>query len=260
MNAGEAPKSALVLSAGGMFGAYQAGAWAFLRDRFRPDIVIGASAGALNAWAIAGGAGPEELASLWRDERTCQFFRTRFPVRPWAGLFDVRPLEMRIRELWEAYRPQTSVGVVAVELPRLRPRLFRDGEIGWRHLAASCAVPVGYPPVRIAGMLYSDGGLLGALPLWAATQVGARQVIAINALPEMPSVVVRGFVRSVRALSRHVSDVQDSGDTTVIRPNGALGRLREAMYWQKENIERWIEQGFRDAARVTGAVSAGESH
>ncbi|MBM3775954.1 MAG: hypothetical protein FJW37_12460 [Acidobacteria bacterium] len=57
----ESMAAALVLSAGGMFGAYQAGAWRALEGRFRPDLVVGASVGALNGWAIAGGCAPEEL-------------------------------------------------------------------------------------------------------------------------------------------------------------------------------------------------------
>src|ERR1035438_5321759 len=55
---------ALVLSAGGMFGAYQAGAWNVLSRRFQPDLVVGASVGALNGWAIAGGCSPAELLDM----------------------------------------------------------------------------------------------------------------------------------------------------------------------------------------------------
>src|SRR5579862_9012522 len=54
-----AVKTALVLSAGGMFGAYQAGAWRELSASFRPDLVVGTSAGSLNGWSIAGGCPPE---------------------------------------------------------------------------------------------------------------------------------------------------------------------------------------------------------
>ena len=46
-----------------MFAAYQAGVWKAVSSAFRPDIVIGASAGALNGWAIAGGCEPDELAA-----------------------------------------------------------------------------------------------------------------------------------------------------------------------------------------------------
>jgi len=47
--------TALVLSAGGMFAAWEAGVWNVLHKRVRPDMIVGASAGAWNAWVLAGG-------------------------------------------------------------------------------------------------------------------------------------------------------------------------------------------------------------
>jgi predicted acylesterase/phospholipase RssA len=79
-----------------MFAAYQAGAWKVLAARLRPDVVIGASAGALNAWAIAGGAGPEELAAAWLDEAVAEMSRLRLPPRPGRCLFCERELHQRI--------------------------------------------------------------------------------------------------------------------------------------------------------------------
>lgn len=238
-------KTALVLSAGGMFGAYQAGVWKALAAWFHPDVVVGASVGALNGWAIAGGARPEELIREWLDPdlRACARFRPA-----WRGLLDARPLEARIRRLWSAFRPQTEIGVVAVDLLGLRPRLFRDQEIGWRHLMASCAVPSGYPQVRIDGRLYSDGGLLGALPLWAAAEMGASRVIAVNALPEMPSVAVRTVVRAIRAVGFSPAAPQNL-EVLTIAPRRPLGPLRQAIFWNREAVERWIEQGKRDVQR-----------
>jgi NTE family protein len=47
---------ALVFSAGGSFCAYQAGVWQALEEHgWRPQIVVGVSAGALNAVAVARG-------------------------------------------------------------------------------------------------------------------------------------------------------------------------------------------------------------
>ena len=64
-------KTALVLSGGGMFGAWQAGAWRALAGRFAPDLIVGASVGSLNGYAIAGGATPDELAEFWLRPRGC---------------------------------------------------------------------------------------------------------------------------------------------------------------------------------------------
>ncbi len=84
---------ALVLSAGGMFGAYQAGAWNVLSNRLQPDLVVGTSVGALNGWAIAGGCSAEELSAMWRNPATGETMRLHFPFVPWNGLIDPAALD-----------------------------------------------------------------------------------------------------------------------------------------------------------------------
>ena len=107
-------KTALVLSAGGMFAAYQAGVWKAIAGAFRPDMIIGASAGALNGWAIAGGCPPEELAASWTDPDTANWLRFRAPG------FDAR-----VRELFAKYSPRVPFGVVVVEAASMRSRLIQ---------------------------------------------------------------------------------------------------------------------------------------
>jgi NTE family protein len=242
--------TALVLSAGGMFGAYQAGAWKGLAGRLRPDIVIGASVGALNAWAIAGEAAPEELIESWLEPECASLAGLRLQL-PWRGCFDSRPLHARIERLWAGYRPRTPVAVVATEIPALRPRLFRDQAITWRHLAASCAVLLGYEQIRIEGKTYTDGGLLGALPLWAAAQLGATRVVAIDALPAMPSRPVRAFVKAVQAVAPKQAIRGRPVEVRKVAPPGPLGSLRQAVFWDRDAVERWIARGEADARRLS---------
>ncbi len=245
-------KSALVLSAGGMFGAYQAGAWKTLARRFRPDLVVGASAGALNAWAIAGGASPDDLRRVWLDTECGSFAAFRLLQPPWRGVFDSGPLQARIRRLWEAYRPQVEVGIVATEVPRLRPRLFRGAEIDWRHLAAAAAVPFAYRPVRIDGRYYVDGGLLGPLPLWAAVRMGATRIVAVNVLAHPPSRLAGLAVRAFRALTPRQPRIPPGVEISTIQPERSLGTLREVVFWNRETAERWIALGEEAAVRVFG--------
>src|SRR5690242_4926817 len=112
-----------------MFGAYQAGAWKALARRFRPDVVIGASVGALNAWAIAGGADPSDLIAHWLGGANARLAGLRLSRQPWRSLLDAGPLEERIAALWKGYQPRVEIGIVAVELRTLRPRLFRNTDI-----------------------------------------------------------------------------------------------------------------------------------
>src|SRR5436309_7857523 len=84
-------RTALVLSGGGMFGAYQAGAWKALSRELAPDIVVGASVGALNGWYIAAGASGDELERRWLDPVSGDLMKYR--RWPWGGVFDPGPLE-----------------------------------------------------------------------------------------------------------------------------------------------------------------------
>src|SRR5581483_391650 len=149
--------TALVLSAGGMFGAYQAGAWKALAPVFTPDLVVGTSAGSLNGWAIAGGCPPQDLIDIWLDPRMEKMMRVRWRWSSWQGLWDPEPLETAARELFERYHPRIPYVLTVTHVPWMRARMVRGEQVTWRHLAASCAVPSGFPPVNIEGKRYVDG-------------------------------------------------------------------------------------------------------
>jgi predicted acylesterase/phospholipase RssA len=247
-----AVKTALVLSAGAMFGAYQAGAWREISTSFQPDLVVGTSAGALNGWLIAGGCPPEELIRFWTDPSTAMFLRLRPPLERWRGLFDGRSFLKAVQELYGRYRLRVPFGVVVTDLARLRPRLFQSEEVTWQHLAAACAIPLALPAQRIGGRVYVDGGLLGVLPLWAATAMGASRAVAVNALPFLPSRVLRagaGVVRSVSPRGPSVSGLE----VVSIAPAGGLGTLSKAWRWNRDTVLRWIERGAADARRAMAA-------
>jgi predicted acylesterase/phospholipase RssA len=141
-------------------------------------------------------------------------------------------------------RPRISLAIVATDLFGLRPSVFRDGEITWRHLAASCAVFGLLPQYRLDGRRHSDGGLLGALPVWAARQLGATRIVGIHLLPR-PPVALRVTRSLLRALARFAPAIE--GVATMIAPAHPLGRLRDTAVWSPENARRWIELGRRDA-------------
>jgi NTE family protein len=244
-------KTALVLSAGGMFGAYHAGAWKALAGRIRPDVVVGASVGALNAWMIAGGAAPADLIAHWLGPANASLASLRLSRRPWRCILDPGPLEDRIEALWKGYRPRIEIGIVAVELRSLRARLFQNDDITPRHLAASCAVLTCYPQVRLGTRLYTDGGLLGSLPLWAAAEMGANRIVAVNALPQLPSRVVRAAVRAIRALAPPAAPAPAGAEIRIIAPSRPLGTLRHAMFWNDAAVKRAIELGEADAEKAT---------
>ena len=247
-------KSALVLSAGGMYGAYQAGAWRTLVDVFRPDLVVGASIGSVNGWAIAGGCSPQYLIDCWLNLDRAARYRWQRPKHWTGGILDSTPLLRTIEEMHSAFQPKTEFAMVATDLLKLRPRIFRGEEISWRHLAASTAIVGIFEQVRIDGTLYSDGGLLSALPVWAAVELGATRILAVNALPEAPGQVARMFVSAMKLLSKFKPALPESVELLTVTPQRLLGSPLESIYWKRENAERWIEQGTKDAKSVLTAL------
>jgi NTE family protein len=223
---------ALVLSGGGLFGAWQAGAWAALAPSFQPDLIVGASVGSLNGYAIACGATPQMLRDLWLQEDVASLHR----------------LEASLRILTSGRNPEVDYAVLVTDLLRLKPKVYRGKEVTWRHLAASCAVPLVFAPVRIDGRAYVDGGLLNPLPVYAAVDLGATEIIGLQALPEIPSHVLKPFVYGFRAVFGHNPSLPGGVRLTVLEPSRPLGSLRDALRWKHANIERWLEQGRQDAA------------
>ena len=225
---------ALVLSGGGLFGAWQAGAWSVLKDYVTPDLVVGASVGSLNGYVIASGATPDELAAMWLDPAFARF----------------QDLPSNIRRMMARYTPRTPFAITATELPRMKPRIFRDSEITWQHLAASCALPLALPQVRIGTQWYSDGGLLGALPSWAAAEAGAKHILGLQALPQPTSWWLGQATRAFRAVAGHNPPVPPGIKVLEIHPKQRLGSVRDTVQWKRANIERWLAQGAEDARRV----------
>lgn len=241
--------NAVLFSAGGMFGAWQAGAWEVLESVYRPDLVIGASIGSLNGWMVAAGCPASEMVSRWLDARDFTRLRWRFPPTPAGGCLDPRSLEELARVLHATYQPSRPVGIVCTEARRLRHRLFRDDEITWRHLAASCAVPLILPAYELPdGERYWDGGFLSPVPLWAAAEMGATRVVAVQVLPPAPWQLRLG-AGILRRVTPRPPGAPQGLDVIRIAPPRVLGSLRDAICWRRDNIERWLDQG-REAASV----------
>jgi predicted acylesterase/phospholipase RssA len=215
-----------------MFGAWQAGAWRALASRFKPDLVVGASVGSLNGYAIAAGWSAADLCEWWLRPGTLSFQNLPRIVH---GLIDARPLEI-------------EYAVTLVDLLRMKPRTVSGPAILPDHLLASCAVPLAASPRRIDSRWYVDGGLLNPLPVWAAVELGATRIIALNALPEIPSVLLRPFVKGFRACFGHHPPLPAGVELRTLIPRRRLGSMHDALHWKQENIARWIEQGARDAA------------
>jgi len=271
-------KLALVLSGGGLFGAWQAGAWRALAARMHPDLIVGASVGSLNGYAIAGGATPAELVEFWLQPASADFSRLpdtiralmqRYPPGKSGGVsgggidsaiasespratggLSAKFSANAVPPLFQQ-SPTVEYAVVLTDLLRMKPHIVSGGEITWRHLAASCAIPGVLRPYKIDGIWLFDGGLLNPLPIWAAVDLGATHIVALHALPEVPSTLLRPFVKGFRALAGHNPPLPQGVELTLISTGSPIGSIRDALYWKRENVERWLEQGYLAAKNIS---------
>ncbi|HLK19827.1 MAG TPA: patatin-like phospholipase family protein [Bryobacteraceae bacterium] len=245
---------ALVLSPGGMFGAYQAGAWKILADLFQPDLIVGASIGAVNGWAIAGGCSPDELIERWREMECLRSYRWKFPAGLFGGVLGSENLRRLICDIHGCYPPRVDFALLLTELLKLRPRIFRGAEVTSEHLIAATALVGIFDQVRIDGTLYSDGGYLSVATLWAAAELGATEALVIDVLPEPPGMVARNFVRAMKLLAPFQPVVPPNLKVMRLTPPKLLGAPLDSIYWKRENVEQWIRAGETDAIAIKHSI------
>jgi NTE family protein len=188
--------TAWLLPGGSSLGSVQAGqAEALLVAGHVPDLVIGTSAGSLNAAWLAADPSPLGVAQLrerWLGVRR----REIFPFSAWRlalGLAGRRDhtvsnrslgrwleAQMPYRRLEEARIPLT---VTATDLRTGDAVFLSRGDL-ISALLASCAMPGVYPPVRVNGRLLVDGGLVADAPVRVAVEAGADRVFVLPTTPE----------------------------------------------------------------------------
>lgn len=187
-----ARRTAFVLGGGGNLGSVQVGMLGALFDHdIRPDVLLGCSAGALNAAVIAQDptpAGVRRLERIWAGLRGNDVFPAMRFAGPWlllrrgasmcpnSGLRALLRREVRIDRFEQAEVP---FEVVATELASGRARWFNRGPVD-EPILASAALPAVLPPVEIDGQLYIDGGVVENVPITRARELGCARVVVLH--------------------------------------------------------------------------------
>jgi NTE family protein len=226
----------LVLGGGGFFGAFEAGVYEVTGGEF--DCIAGASAGALNGWAVASGMPADELQRLWRraaESARAGLHRPRY----WGdGLLAAGKLEAMVRELVRDWRPRVPLGVVVSRGWSFRQELLTGDDVTADALLASCAVPGLLPGRHLNGALAMDGGLRDACPLWTARAMGAEEIVGVNVWKDLPWWYPRRERR------------RGGEGVTMIEPVRRLAPLRRSALAGPEEVDAWIELGRRAARAV----------
>jgi NTE family protein len=183
--------TAFVFAGGGSLGAVEVGMLqALVEHGARPDLVVGASVGAINAAYYAGrpdAQGVARLAAIWRRLRSADVF----PISPLHGLLgfvglrrsllDPAPLRALLtRELPYARLEEARLPcrVVATNVLDGSEVVLSSGPVV-EALLASAAIPGVFPPVDFGGKHLIDGGVSSNTPLSTAVGLGAKCIVVL---------------------------------------------------------------------------------
>jgi NTE family protein len=226
------PNIAFVLAGGASLGAIQVGMLHALYERgIKPDVIVGTSAGALNAAFIASRPQTvetaDELGQIWRDLRRGQvfplnpltgllgFLGTRDHLVPQAGLRRIIANHIE-RDMLE--QMPIPMHVVAVDVISGEELLLSRGPVV-EAILASAAIPAVLPPVEWEGRTLIDGGVANNTPISQAVALGASSIYVLPSghacsLEQPPSSALGMALHAVGLLTqrRLISDIERHRD------------------------------------------------
>ena len=189
---------ALVLSGGGVKGAFQVGVlrkW-LLEEQQEYDIFSGVSVGALNSAILAQvpygdpKAAYEKLASTWdrvdnsNIRKDWRFFGKLAAI--WKGhIYNTKPLQEWVKRdidegLLKSSGKKLMVGATSLDTGSYRVASESTPEI-WKWVYASSAFPLFFEPGSMDGESWVDGGVRNVTPIGEVIRAGATEIDVILA-------------------------------------------------------------------------------
>ncbi len=248
----QAPRTAWVFSSGGPRGFVHIGVLKAMDELgLKPDLIVGASVGALVGVLYAAGRSALEIETLALE------------VQPWSvvGLtwggtsaLSGAPLARFVREhagvrLLQDLR--LAVACVAQRLDNATPQAFTRGDLGLA-VQAACAIEGRFVPVRLNGAAHVDADLHLPLPVRLARSLGAQRVLAVDAAAHVE--------RAPPGAERY--RVGDLRKQALVRPDAALADVLlhpDFGYWvslSREFRERSIAAGYQATLAQAGRLRA----
>ena len=219
-------KIGIVLSGGGHRGAAHAGILKAMEafDLY-PDVLSGASAGAVVGALYAAGHSPETILEVFKN---IKLFSVSYFARRKAGFIDSE----RFEKFLSSYFPKNTfesldktLKVTTTDLVKGESRVFDKGLI-IPAILASAAVPGIFTPVGIEGSLYADGGVLDNFPV-TPLQEDTEEIYGSYVCP-LKTLTVKDFKHSYNVADRalqlmmHNNSVQKFKDCKLVFSSESL--------------------------------------
>jgi len=265
-----ARRTAFVFAGGGSLGAVQVGMLrALLSAGARPNFVVGASVGAINAAYYAGAPSAEDVVKL--EQIWCGLRRAEvFPITLASAFGLLRHPDNivdpgRLRHLIKTHLPfgrledaTIPLHVVAADLQGLAVPLSRGNAI--EAILASTAIPGVFPTVEIEGRTLMDGAVAAKSPIRLAAELGASRIIVLPtgyacALKEPPKGAVAKALHAITlliawGLMRDIEQLPDWIDAHLVPALCPLevspfdfSASRYLIERAADSTRKWIERG-----------------
>jgi NTE family protein len=262
---------ALVMSGAANYGTMQAGALdPIFLSGFKPELVVGTSAGALNAIYIAYDPsldGVARLQDLWRAAGPKEvgipsaigvvrrLVRQQDSLLPGDALeaFLLRHLPQDVDTFGQL---RACAGVpafaAAVNMDTAELHVFgdRDADRVIDGAMASTAVPPYFPPWLVGDQRYLDGGVYTKLPIRVAIDRGATQILALDVTHAMGSKeTAKGILGMTSYAVSLMVEAQGTREVAAAKASGASLRVirlpapTDIAFWDYTQAERLMDMG-----------------
>jgi NTE family protein len=232
-------KLGLALGGGAARGFAHVGVIQVLEENgFKPDLVVGTSAGSLVAAIYASGKSGNQLQQIAEGMEEAAFTDWTLPIFS-RGMLRGDALAKYVNSLvgGKVIENMTiPLGVVATDLASGQGVLFQRGDTGTA-VRASSSVPAVFQPVKIGAKEYVDGGLVSPVPVRYAKAMGADIVIGvdISSAPENnpSSDTLQILLQTFAIMGKSINAFELKDAEVVIRPS--LGGMKSSDFGSRKH-------------------------
>jgi len=263
-------KTAFVFTGGGSLGAIQVGMLrVLLSSGVKPDFVVGASVGAINASYFVGApnaAGVATLEQIWSRLRRADIFPFSLAsafglIRHQGHIVDPSKLR-RVIETNLLYSrledAQIPLHIMATNQQGIGIRLSNGPAVD--AILASTAIPGVFPPVNVNGEALMDGAIAANTPVRLASELGASRIIILPtgyacALKQPP---MRAIGKALHAITLMIAwqliyDLERMPENIQVHLVPTLcplavspfdfSRAKELIELAAQSTKKWIDEG-----------------
>jgi NTE family protein len=261
----EARRVAVALGSGGAKGYAHIGVLKALEEHGIPvHAVSGSSMGSVVAALYATGTRPEfmeRLACSLGYRHWIDFTVPKLGFISGEKIRRIIALLTKDREIQQADKP---LAIVAAELLTRRRVVFRTGKIA-DAVRASISIPGVFVPFATSDGVYVDGGVIDRVPVYAAQELGADVVIAVDVSatlkPTPPETMLDVILQSLDVMQDQLVRDATRGATVTIVPD--LSHIGTSQFHRAEEA---IRIGYEATVAVMDTIkkavfgdSAGQS-